>query len=65
MTMKVQGKRAKPALKILKNVLRYNHHLKRMVMHMKRNAIFELIRWNDSADRKPMVLKGARQVGKT
>ncbi len=34
-------------------------------MHMKRNAIFELIRWNDSADRKPMVLKGARQVGKT
>ena len=65
MTMKVQGKRAKPALKILKNVLRYNYHLKRIVMHMKRNAIFELIRWNDSADRKPMVLKGARQVGKT
>ena len=34
-------------------------------MHMKRNAISELIRWKDSADRKPMVLKGARQVGKT
>lgn len=32
---------------------------------MKRNAISELIRWKDSADRKPMVLKGARQVGKT
>lgn len=32
---------------------------------MKRNAISELIRWKDSAERKPMVLKGARQVGKT
>ena len=36
-----------------------------MVMHLKRNAISELIRWKDSAERKPMVLKGARQVGKT
>ena len=34
-------------------------------MHLKRNAISELIRWKDSAERKPMVLKGARQVGKT
>lgn len=34
-------------------------------MHLKRNAIPELIRWKDSAERKPMVLKGARQVGKT
>lgn len=32
---------------------------------MKRSAISELIRWKDSAERKPMVLKGARQVGKT
>lgn len=32
---------------------------------MKRNAILELIKWKDSPDRKPMVLKGARQVGKT
>lgn len=32
---------------------------------MKRNAILELIRWKDSEERKPMVLKGARQVGKT
>lgn len=46
-------------------MLYYNHHLKRMVMHLKRNAISELIRWKDSAERKPMVLKGARQVGKT
>ena len=32
---------------------------------MKRNAISELIKWKDSPERKPMVLKGARQVGKT
>lgn len=32
---------------------------------MKRNAISELIKWKNSTDRKPMVLKGARQVGKT
>ena len=46
-------------------MLCYSHHPERIVMHMKRNAISELIRWKDSADRKPMVLKGARQVGKT
>ncbi|MCM1364801.1 MAG: AAA family ATPase [Faecalibacterium sp.] len=32
---------------------------------MKRNAINNLIEWKQSDDRKPMVLKGARQVGKT
>lgn len=32
---------------------------------MKRNAIQVLINWKFSEDRKPMVLKGARQVGKT
>ncbi len=32
---------------------------------MRRNALEDLIRWKDSEDRKPMVLKGARQVGKT
>lgn len=34
-------------------------------MHLKRNAISELILWKNSPERKPMVLKGARQVGKT
>ena len=38
---------------------------KRMVNIMKRNAIQSLIRWKFSEDRKPMVIKGARQVGKT
>lgn len=32
---------------------------------MKRNAIDALVQWKNSNDRKPMVLKGARQVGKT
>ena len=32
---------------------------------MKRNALDALIKWQHSEDRKPMVLKGARQVGKT
>ena len=32
---------------------------------MKRNAIQDLINWKSSGERKPMVLKGARQVGKT
>ena len=32
---------------------------------MKRNALRDLIEWKNSADRKPLVLKGARQVGKT
>ena len=32
---------------------------------MRRNAIHDLIQWKSSENRKPMVLKGARQVGKT
>ncbi len=32
---------------------------------MKRRAIQDLINWKNSDERKPMVLKGARQVGKT
>jgi len=32
---------------------------------VKRNAIEHLLAWKNSTDRKPLVLKGARQVGKT
>ena len=32
---------------------------------MNRNALNDLIEWKNSAERKPLVLKGARQVGKT
>lgn len=39
--------------------------LKRMVIRLKRNAMQALIKWKSNEERKPMVLKGARQVGKT
>ena len=32
---------------------------------MKRNAMAALQQWKDSKHRKPLVLRGARQVGKT
>ena len=32
---------------------------------MKRNAMEELKKWQADSERKPMVLRGARQVGKT
>ena len=32
---------------------------------MERTVIQSLIKWKDSADRKPLILNGARQVGKT
>lgn len=32
---------------------------------MKRNAILKLVQWKNSPERKPMVLRGARQVGMT
>ena len=37
----------------------------RQVISLKRSAIQKLINWKSDEDRKPMVLKGARQVGKT
>lgn len=35
------------------------------MIYLKRNAMNALISWKSSEERKPMVLKGARQVGKT
>ena len=32
---------------------------------MKRNAISDLAKWKNSPSRKPLVIRGARQVGKT
>lgn len=40
-------------------------HTGRMVTRLKRNAIEDLIKWKSNEERKPLVLKGARQVGKT
>lgn len=32
---------------------------------MYRKVIEKMLEWKDSEDRKPLILKGARQVGKT
>ena len=32
---------------------------------MKRNVLDELIAWKEKSNRKPLILNGARQVGKT
>jgi predicted AAA+ superfamily ATPase len=32
---------------------------------MNREAMKDLLKWKESSDRKPLVLHGARQVGKT
>ena len=32
---------------------------------MKRNAVSDLVKWKNAEDRKPLVIRGARQVGKT
>jgi uncharacterized protein len=34
-------------------------------MNIQRNALQLLVKWKNSSDRKPLVLQGARQVGKT
>jgi len=34
-------------------------------MDFKRNIHAELLKWKDKSDRKPLILRGARQVGKT
>lgn len=39
--------------------------MERKVISLKRNALQSLLDWKSSEERKPMVLKGARQVGKT
>jgi predicted AAA+ superfamily ATPase len=34
-------------------------------MHMKRKAMAALVKWKDKSDKQPLVIHGARQVGKT
>ena len=43
----------------------YHPLFERLMVPMKRNAIHDLINWKNDEERKPLVLKGARQVGKT
>lgn len=48
-----------------KRVILDADYKKRSVILLKRKALEELINWKSDSERKPMVLKGARQVGKT
>ncbi len=34
-------------------------------MEIRRDIIDTFLQWKDEADRKPILLKGARQIGKT
>ena len=48
-----------------KNVLYYFHPEKKVVMCVKRNAFSQLVKWKNDSERKPLIIRGARQVGKT
>ena len=41
------------------------HLLKNVIVRMERIVFQKLIEWKDSTNRKPLILNGARQVGKT
>ena len=44
----------------------YCFHLEeKVVTHMKRSAFLQLVKWKDNPERKPLIIRGARQVGKT
>ena len=51
--------------KTRKNVLYCFHPEKKVVKWVKRNAFSQLVKWKDTPERKPLIIRGARQVGKT
>ena len=59
------GKCVKTVFKNSAKCVTLSSEKKKKVINLKRNALQQLIEWKNSEDRKPMVLKGARQVGKT
>ena len=51
---------------VLKSVtLLARYLLENVVTHMERIVFQKLVEWKESAVRKPLILNGARQVGKT
>ena len=51
---------------VLKSVtLLPKHLLKNVATYMERSVFQKLVEWKDGAIRKPLILNGARQVGKT
>lgn len=59
------GKMCKISLKNPKKCVILLSYTERMVTVVKRIAIQEMSRWKNDEERKPLVLRGARQVGKT
>ena len=51
--------------KVGKMCYAFGTKIRRRRFSMKRNAMQDLVQWKNDEERKPMVLKGARQVGKT
>ena len=51
--------------KLQKNVLYCFHPEKKVVKWVKRNAFSQLVTWKNDPERKPLIIRGARQVGKT
>ncbi len=58
-------KMCKTGIDNCKKMCYYSIETKKEGVCMERRAIQSLIKWKNSEERKPMVLKGARQVGKT
>lgn len=50
---------------VLKSVTLQRIYVSKSVIVMERIVLKQLIEWKNSADRKPLILNGARQVGKT
>lgn len=51
--------------KVGKMCYAFGTKIRRRRFSMKRNAMQDLVQWKKDEERKPMVLKKARQVGKT
>ena len=51
--------------KTRRNVLYCFHLEEKVVTRMKRSAFSQLVKWKDNPERKPLIIRGARQVGKT
>ena len=50
---------------VSKSVTLQRIYVSKSVIVMERIVLKQLIEWKNSADRKPLILNGARQVGKT
>lgn len=62
---KVRQKKCKNMFKVRQKKCIINKNVSRKEIWMERYAMEQLVQWNSRKKRKPLILKGARQVGKT